>query len=302
MTEKQADRAARAAVAVAAEYGLDVTRPVVLRDASNVLVRLDPLPVVARVAGLMAGLRDGTGEWLARDVAVLAHLDGRDATRPCPPPLPPGPHHRDGLVLTFSALEHPDPAATLDPGEVGRSLRRLHANLRDLPVRLPALGLVEEGRDWLRGLTPGCGLTADELRRLSERYDEVRAAVADAAPAAQQLHGDAHAANLMSTPRGLVWTDFEDAASGPPLWDLACLAARARALGTGERGYDADWADAAVRAYGADPRDPLLDLLVTARTLAVAAWGLAVSDAAPRMRAASLARAEWILANPTGRR
>ncbi len=106
----------------------------------------------------------------------------------------------------------------------------------------------------------------------------------------------------MSTPRGLVWTDFEDAASGPPLWDLACLAARARALGTGERGYDADWADAAVRAYGADPRDPLLDLLVMARTLAVAAWGLAVSDAAPRMRAASLARAEWILANPTSRR
>lgn len=295
MSRDQADRAARAAAAVAAAHGVERTRPVVLRDASNVLVRLDPLPVVARVAGLMAGLRDAAGDWLARDVAVLAHLDGRDATRPCPPPLPPGPHHHDGLVLTFAALEQPDPQAVLDPDEVGRSLRRLHANLRDLPARLPELGLLAEGRGWLGGLTPACGLAAPELGRLAELYDEVSAAIDDAAAPSRPLHGDAHAANVMATPRGLLWTDFEDTASGPPLWDLACLVARSRALGAGERGYRAEWADTAVRAYGADPRDPLLTLLVTARTLAVAAWGLAVADADPRVRAASLARAAWLL-------
>ncbi len=37
------------------------------------------------------------------------------------------------------------------------------------------------------------------------------------------LHGDAHPGNLLSTPTGPIWTDFEDAWRGPIDWDLACL-------------------------------------------------------------------------------
>ena len=39
----------------------------------------------------------------------------------------------------------------------------------------------------------------------------------------QPLHGDAHKKNVLKTSTGLVWTDFEDACSGPIEWDLACF-------------------------------------------------------------------------------
>jgi hypothetical protein len=41
--------------------------------------------------------------------------------------------------------------------------------------------------------------------------------------AVRPLHGDAHPANLLSTPHGVVWNDFEDAWRGPLCWDLACM-------------------------------------------------------------------------------
>lgn len=37
----------------------------------------------------------------------------------------------------------------------------------------------------------------------------------------QALHGDAHTGNLLPTPEGLRWIDFEDACAGPVEWDLA---------------------------------------------------------------------------------
>lgn len=38
------------------------------------------------------------------------------------------------------------------------------------------------------------------------------------------LHGDAHPGNLLASPDGLVWNDFEDTWRGPLAWDLACVA------------------------------------------------------------------------------
>jgi streptomycin 6-kinase len=35
------------------------------------------------------------------------------------------------------------------------------------------------------------------------------------------LHGDAHTGNILSTPDGPVWMDFEDVCVGPVEWDLA---------------------------------------------------------------------------------
>ncbi|MER5973255.1 aminoglycoside phosphotransferase family protein [Streptomyces sp. NPDC002055] len=292
------DRAVRAAVSVAAEYGLRCTEPVVLGRMSNVLVHLAPHPVVARVAGIMGDLRDGAADWLAREVAVVRHLGGRGAVTVSR--LPPGPHLCDGLALTFVALERPDPAAVLDPAETGMSLRRLHEGLRGLELELPRLGLLDECATWWDRLSPDADLSEETLARLRDRHAEVRAAVDGLESADQVLHGDAHAGNVMATPRGLVWTDFEDVTAGPPLWDLACLAARARVLGEGEGGYGPEWADAAIRAYGADPRDPRLDLLVTARTLVVAAWALSAGAERTRLRAAGLDRVRWLLTEGSG--
>ncbi|MBT2382181.1 phosphotransferase family protein [Streptomyces sp. ISL-11] len=295
MTRPSEEAAVSAAVAVAAELGLGDVRPEILGRLSNLLVHLSPHPVVARVATVMGELRGGGTAWLGREVAAIRHLAGRDAVA-LPATVPPGPYLRDGHALILVGLEHHDPSAFLDPTDVGTSLRRLHDNLRDLPESLPAMGLLAESRAWLDGLAPGPGLGSDALARLRERYERTSTALAGLGLESRPLHGDAHAGNVMATPRGVVWTDFEDVTAGPALWDLACLVARSRVFGAGEGGYDAEWADTAVRAYGARPDDPALDLLVTARTLTVAAWGLAAAGTdRPRLRELSLTRVAWLL-------
>ena len=76
--------------------------PAVFRDGSNLLLHLRPAPVVARVATTTAMVRDGVEAWFQREVAVASHLVERGA--PVVPPsneVPPGPHQRNGLWLTF---------------------------------------------------------------------------------------------------------------------------------------------------------------------------------------------------------
>jgi thiamine kinase-like enzyme len=45
--------------------------------------------------------------------------------------------------------------------------------------------------------------------------------------AGQPLHGDAHLFNVLGTPRGPLWHDFETACHGPRKYDLAALAEHA---------------------------------------------------------------------------
>lgn len=44
------------------------------------------------------------------------------------------------------------------------------------------------------------------------------------------LPGDAHTGNVLTTPRGPRWTDFEDVCAGPVAWDLASLTVTEEAI------------------------------------------------------------------------
>jgi thiamine kinase-like enzyme len=46
----------------------------------------------------------------------------------------------------------------------------------------------------------------------------------------QVLHGAPHFGNLLNTPAGLLWTDFETACHGPLEWDLAGFPSGAEAM------------------------------------------------------------------------
>lgn len=81
------------------------------------------------------------------------------------------------------------------------------------------------------------------------------------------VHGDANLSNVLNTPSGPVWTDWEDTFKGPREWDLACLVARSRVLGEG-----ADRAEAALAAYDGVVDCEVLDCLVEARVLQVVVW------------------------------
>ncbi len=94
-------RTRRAAIDAAEALGLNIEAAELLAFQSNVLLRLHPHDLVARVSGEAAEIRSiDTGR--AREIAVTRFL--ADAGAPVAPPsdlVDPGPYVRDGLTVTF---------------------------------------------------------------------------------------------------------------------------------------------------------------------------------------------------------
>ncbi|GAA1692104.1 aminoglycoside phosphotransferase family protein [Nonomuraea maheshkhaliensis] len=297
--------AVSAAVALAEEHGVRVREPVVLNDSFNLRVHLRPAPIVARIPTVTALGRPRPAEALERELAVASHLHASGA--PVVPPsdlLPPGPHVRDGVTLSFWAYAEHDPGHVPAPDTAGRMLAELHAVLRAFPGELPLLGPVLHEPVRLLELLSG--------KIDPDAHDRLRTAHADLVErlgtghgtgqgeteggqaggdgrAAQVVHGDAHPGNLLATPAGLLWNDFEECMSAPVGWDLACLSRTTRLDGR-----------AAVRAYGADPDDPELRAFVAARGLQGTLWVLVRALRFPEHAAGARAALDAWLRDPTG--
>src|ERR1041384_2904376 len=79
----------------------------------------------------------------------------------------------------------------------------------------------------------------------------------------QPLHGDSHPDNLLVTPSGPVWIDFEDTWLGPVAWDLACLG-------------DEEAAQRIVDIHGGEAAPSDVEFHVRARTMFGTLWGVLV--------------------------
>jgi hypothetical protein len=280
-----------AAQAVAREHGVACDDAVRIAAGSNVLVHLKPAPVVARVMTGTAGLHDDAEQWLAREVAVGSFLAER--TNLVVPPtdvLPPGPYEQDGLWMTlWKFVPHDEQARPPDPGELGRSLRGLHAALAEFPGDLAPLS---EIRDWLgrllAELRPSPPLTQRDIDGLRFELDELTPLVFDSSLSAQALHGDASMSNLLRTDSGLVWNDFEDVCVGPVAWDIAGLVASARA-----RGHDGNVTDELLAAYG-DPGVEGLEIFLEAHALYDIVWQTSEARRRPQaMKRAAAGLERW---------
>jgi Ser/Thr protein kinase RdoA (MazF antagonist) len=216
------DAAVRAAVAVAARFGIRSTEPAVLADGANIVVHLRPAPVVAKVAASTPAVRTDNQDWLQRELDVSAFLTAEGA--PVVPPSPEMPattHRDDGQVMSFWRYLPPaDPARPLRPDEetIGSMLRDLHAALRRYPRTLKVLAPLQDIPAYLA--RPQARVNQEGKAALAAAYQRLTAEL-DLAAAQQVLHGDAGVGNLMATDRGWVWHDFEDTCSGPVAWDLA---------------------------------------------------------------------------------
>ena len=249
-----------AAVAEARAHGLAVHDPVVLHDGVNAVVHLRPAPVVARVATLTPLLRPDAARQPRRDLALATALAAAGAPVLTPSDvLPPGPHERDGLTLSFWRFvevlpERPSPVVA------GTTLARLLAVLADVdpgwdgdPLDTPLADLAVFGE---RGVE--LGAPAGLVAATGELLDSVRPHLVGPV---QPLHGDAHPGNLLRTPAGWVWADLEDTCRGPVGWDLACLRRTSRLDGR-----------AAVDAMPGAPADEEFAPFGWLRALHAASW------------------------------
>jgi len=274
-------RAVGAATAVAGAFGLRCDEPDLLADGSNVIVRLKPAPVVARVATTTGLVRKPAERWLTLDLDLAGFLAGRNF--PVVPPsaqLPAGPHLHDGLALTFWEFVEHDRGYTATASDTGPHLRELHVELRSYPGELRYLSPFTEIPQWLDEVERWHALSDADLATLRRGYFEVAAQIDSLGLTEQPLHGDAHKKNVLKTSRGLVWTDFEDACRGPIEWDLACYVRT-----SGEDRLTA------LASYGGDFDLERLKPFFAARDLQGAVWGAILSTRFPDRRGRA---AEWM--------
>jgi Phosphotransferase enzyme family len=258
METKIEERALAAARAVAAEHGVACEGAEVLSAGSNVLVHLRPSPLVARVMTGTVVLHDDPERWLRREVAVTEFLAPSGlAVRPSPL-IAPGPIERDGLWMTFvefvDGRGHHERLGSGDDAErFGLALRELHEALA--PYDGDLAGFADLARDierLRRALRPSAELSAEGIDSLGERLAALRETLFATSLPAQALHGDASISNLLRTPDGLLWNDFEDTFRGPVEWDVSGYL-----MSLEWRGADDAFVDRALDAYGGLDREEL---------------------------------------------
>jgi hypothetical protein len=216
-------RGLAAVTRLAQRLGLPRDELVVLSHRGNLLVRLAPAPVVARVATLTGRSRLDPMAWLAREVAVAGFVADRGGPV-VPPAADAGPHWQDGFAI--SLWQHvEDRGAEPGPADVGAALGRLHLAARDCPAELsdlyPATDHITDG---LAILERAAVIDASTLETLRARHV---AALADLRAAGGEpivVHGDAHRGNVLAAESGgWLWVDLEETGRGPAAWDLAIM-------------------------------------------------------------------------------
>jgi molybdopterin-guanine dinucleotide biosynthesis protein A len=254
-------RAIRAAEWVARNYGIDDVRPKILQDWNDTIVRLRPAPIVARVR---TSWSEGDAlETYQRELAVAAHAAKRGAPIVAPTIDPaPGPYRVDGLVVTLWDYVEELPG-DVPPDESGRALRALHDAIADYPHTLPSLWeRLERSQEIADDATACSALREDDRRFLAYRLRDLRARFRQLRLPERPLHGGAHESNVLRTPAGPRWIDFDTVCRGPLEWDLAHLPdeavrafpeADAAALELGRQLVSAEVAVSCWHTYGRAP-------------------------------------------------
>jgi Phosphotransferase enzyme family len=262
-------RALAASAAVAAGNGLAQDEGVVIDSGSNVLVHLRPVPVIARVMTGTVALHDDPSTWLEREISMLEFLAPSGLAVVPSPLIAPGPHHHDGLWMTFTEwIPDVEPATRLDDAlRLGRALRDLHDELRPFDGDLGSLGALREDIQRLHGeLRPADAWEADAIFSLRARLDALREVVFKSTHPTQALHGDGSLSNLLHAPRRLIWNDFEDTFRGPVHWDLASYVGSLRI-----RGASSSFVGEMLNAYRWDDEQELAPF-IAAQDIYVEIW------------------------------
>ncbi len=259
-----------ACAALARQLGLGETAPQIVGRFSNRAVWLAPRPVVARVPTGTTAVRDAS-VFARRECALAGALaaQGAPVIAPLADPLA-GPHAPGGWTISLWQRADVQPGLP-DPAESARALAACHAALRTVPAALQARFVRWQPFDEIERLlghpAVQSRLSAGDRALLAAQSSALRTQLSSHAAPLQLVHGDAHLNNALATAQGMCWHDWEDAFIGPVEWDLACVVAGARVLGS-----HVAWSEALLAAYPAPWDAERLARCIHARTLFTVAW------------------------------
>jgi aminoglycoside phosphotransferase (APT) family kinase protein len=194
---------------------LQVEEAVVIQNSNTLALRLLPCEAFARaalVAQEVAAFEILVAHVLAAVAAPIALLDPR---------VEPRVYEIDGFAVTFWTY-YRSMTDRGSPPDYADTLHRLHAAMRSIEVEAPHFTerIAEaEGLLTHRHETPA--LSDSDRLLLLETLRSAGEAIRRRVGADQLLHGEPHPGNLLSTPDGLLFIDFETCCRGPVEFDVA---------------------------------------------------------------------------------
>lgn len=205
---------------IAEKAGFHGITPVELSNGAHLIIHLYPHPIVARIATVTSGEdAEHACKILDRELRVARHLHSRGVAVLLPSEHPTaGPHRIAGTWLTFWPYVAHISLKRLLPGEAVELVNTLTRGIKDLPGEIPLLGVWERTCESAKRLT---GQPDPRLQALLGVFIDVDRQMRLGIRPLIPCHGDAHARNLLPSPEGWIWADFEDVSLMPAYWDLA---------------------------------------------------------------------------------
>lgn len=218
MSEK--DKLISQVVLIAEKTGLTEITPIELSNGGNLIIHLAPHPIVARIATVISK-EDAEYAYkiLNRELRVARHLQSKGVPVLLPTDLiDAGPYDVGGTWMTFWKYIRPTQLQPPLPSESVELVNGLTIAMKDFFDDLPVLGVWERTRQSAVRLRKHSDQRIQALLNVFLRVDvQMRLEPSLLIP----CHGDAHSRNLLPSPEGWIWTDFEDVSFMPAFWDLA---------------------------------------------------------------------------------
>ncbi|GKU76470.1 phosphotransferase family protein [Paenibacillus sp. L3-i20] len=210
----------QAVLAAVEQYGFTNVTPNVLSDEGNLIVHLSPHPVVARVA-IARSEADAVKAChiMKRELQVAMHLHTEGVPVLLPAELTDTvPLQAKGTWMTLWEYVPRTALQPLSPEEAYVMVHKLSTAMQSLPIALSPLSVWERVSESAEALRKQSDPRIHNLLKLFQSVDEeMRTGTRILLP----CHGDAHARNLLASPRGPLWMDFEDVSLMPAYWDKA---------------------------------------------------------------------------------
>ena len=205
---------------IAAEAGFTEITPIELSSGGNLIIHLSPYPIVARISTVLSKQdADYAYAILNRELHVARHLHSKGVPVLLPTNLADaGPYDVGGTWMTFWNYASPIALRFPSPSEAVELVRILFVAMKDFHDELPVLGVWERTCQSAIRLSENSDQRIQSLLNIFTRVDkQMRLEQSFLKP----CHGDAHSRNLLPSPEGWVWNDFEDVSLMPEYWDMA---------------------------------------------------------------------------------